>query len=131
MTNTQTIADHIRELEARRFDAIVAEDFDTFAELCDERLSYTHSNGVRDTLETYIIACRTGYYDYHHVEHPIDDVLVLGDVVIVHGRMRADLTVSGTRTNLHTQSMAVWVRSDEQWRLLAFQGTSIPTNGRG
>ena len=125
LTYTDT-TDHIREMEDRRFDAIVTGDFDTFARLCDERLTYTHSDGVRDTLASYVTACRDGFYDYHRIEHPVDDVLVVGDVAVVHGRMRADLTVGGTRKTLDNRSIAVWARSGPQWRLLAFQATPIP-----
>lgn len=119
----QTTAAHIRDMESRRFDAVVAKDFDTFRELCDSHLTYTHSNGARETLDTYLAACRDGFYDYHQVEHPIDEIVVVGDVAIVLGQMRADLTINGLRKQLDNQSIAVWVRRDRHWRLLAFQGT--------
>lgn len=116
----------VRDLEDRRFSAIVDRDYAAFAALCDERLTYTHSNGERDTLDSYVAACEAGVYEYHSVEHPVDDVVVHGDLAVVIGRMRADLSINGVRKLLDNQSLAVWIRDDGAWRFLAFQGTPIP-----
>lgn len=117
----------IRGLEDRRYAAILERDFETFIDLCDQRLSYTHSNGVRDTLDSYVAECRNETYVYHAIEHPIDHVIVLRDAAIVVGKMKAELSVHGVRKQLDNQSLALWVRvDDEEWKLLAFQGTPIP-----
>ena len=118
----------IRDLENRRFQAILDQHYEAVAGLCDPRLTYTHSNGVRDSLESYVAECRAGTYVYHRIDHPIDEVLVHGDTAVVHGRMLADLTVNGTRKALDNQSIAVWINDGTEWRLLAFQGTPIATH---
>lgn len=110
----------IRELEDRRFAAVVSEDFDTFAELCHPRLRYTHSNGVTDTLESYLRKCRSGYYRYLSVEHPVEEIVVVGDVALVHGEMNADLTVGAVPVRLANRSLAVWVYERKAWRFIAY-----------
>ena len=126
MNDIQADQAALRELEAARFDAVVAGDFDTFASYCHPDLLYTHSNAVVDTLDSYMAKCRDGYYDYHHIDHPIDKITVLGDAALVFGEMRADLTAAGTRKQLDNVSLAVWVRDHDTWKLLAYQPTVKP-----
>ena len=84
----------VRELEDARFNAIVTGEFDAFAELSHPDLRYTHSNAVVDTLDSYLARCRDGFYVYHSVAHPIDKITVIGDVALVFGEMKADLTAA-------------------------------------
>ena len=116
----------VRDLEDARFNAIVTGEFDAFAELSHPDLRYTHSNAVVDTLDSYLAKCRDGFYVYHSVAHPIDKITVIGDVALVFGEMKADLTAGGTRKQLDNGSLAVWTRTGPTWRLLAFQPTVKP-----
>jgi ketosteroid isomerase-like protein len=126
VTDTAKDVQAIRELEDRRFDAVVAGDFDDFAAVCHPELIYTHSNAVTDTLESYLEKCRNGFYVYHAVEHPVTKIVVLGDTALVLGEMNADLTVGGTRKQLRNSSLAVWVRDGDTWRLIGYQPTVKP-----
>ncbi|WP_433281568.1 NAD(P)-binding domain-containing protein [Pseudonocardia xinjiangensis] len=118
--------EQIRELEDRRYDAIVAGDFDGFAKLAHPDLAYTHSTGDTDTLESYLEKCRAGFYDYHRIDHPVDRITVVGDTAIVVGEMNADLTAGGVQKTLTNRCLAVWVRSGGDWKLLGYQPTVIP-----
>ncbi|GAA3065433.1 hypothetical protein GCM10010464_32220 [Pseudonocardia yunnanensis] len=119
-------AEQIRELEDRRYDAMVAGDFDGFAKLAHPDLAYTHSTGDTDTLESYMEKCRAGFYTYHRIDHPVDRITVVGDTAIVVGEMHADLTAGGVQKTLANRSLAVWVRSGGDWQLLGYQPTVIP-----
>lgn len=116
----------INALEDQRFDAIVEGDLDKFEKLCHEQLVYTHSDGSRDTLESYIGKVRRGIYNYRHISHPVDEIIVIGDVALVVGRMVADLTINGIPKTLDNTSLAVWIREEEQWKFLAYQPTPSP-----
>jgi ketosteroid isomerase-like protein len=116
----------ITALERQRFDAVVDRDFDAFAELAHPELIYTHSNGVTDTLDSYLRKCRDGFYVYHHVDHPITKIVINGDVALVLGEMNADLTAGSVRKQLNNTSLAVWVRNGESWLLIAYQPTPKP-----
>lgn len=113
----------IRVLEDRRFDAIVNQDFETFAELAHPSLAYTHSNGALDTLTSYLDKCKSGFYVYHRIDHPIEEITVVGDTAVVVGEMNADLTAGGVRKQLANRSLAVWTRADGTWKFLAYQPT--------
>ena len=116
----------IRALEDARYDAVVRGDIGAFAELAHPDLTYTHSNGSVDTLDSYREKLESGFYDYHRIDHPIDRIVVEGDTAVVIGEMHADITAGGTRKTLATRALAVWVRVDGAWRLLAYQPTVLP-----
>jgi len=97
--------------------------FDGFAAVCHPNLIYTHSNGVTDTLAAYLEKCRSGYYVYHAVDHPVTKIVIVGDLALVLGEMNAELTSGGTRKQLRNSSLAVWVRVAEDWKLIAYQPT--------
>jgi len=119
-------AEQIRELEDRRYDAMVAGDFDGFAKLAHPELAYTHSTGDTDTLESYLEKCRSGFYTYHRIDHPVDRITVVGDTAVVVGEMHAELTAGGVQKRLANRCLAVWVRSGGDWKLLGYQPTVIP-----
>lgn len=115
----------IRDLEDRRFTAMIESDFDALRDLSHPALVYTHSSGDTDSLESYLDKCRAGYYVYHSITHPIDFVTVIDDVALVVGEMHAELTVNGKPVVLHNRSLAVWKDTGHGWRFLAYQPTPI------
>ncbi|MFA3898720.1 nuclear transport factor 2 family protein [Rhodococcus qingshengii] len=120
----------IRSLEDRRYAAVTTGDVDAFVALAHPDLAYTHSNAVVDTLTSYRDKLLSGYYVYHHIDHPVDRVLVFGDSAVVFGEMHADITAGGVRKTLANRSLAVWVRAGDQWLLLAYQPTVLPESIR-
>lgn len=116
----------IRSLEDRRYDALVDRDWDAFEQLCHRDLSYVHSTAIVDSRASYVAKLRGGFYTYHHISHPIDRVVVVGDVAMVFGQMEADITACGIDKHLDNQALAVWRRTDGEWLLYAYQPTVRP-----
>jgi ketosteroid isomerase-like protein len=112
--------------EDRRYRAMVETDLATLDLLLDDRVSYAHSSGVRDTKAEYLEKVRSGYYDYLRIDHPVERVEVVGDTAIVVGRMTCDLTVQGTAKTIDNLALAVWTRAAGDWRLLAYAPTTLP-----
>ncbi|WP_277962697.1 nuclear transport factor 2 family protein [Pseudomonas sp. RIT-To-2] len=123
MSHDQIIEQLIRNLENERYDAILEGDFDKFAAMAHPDLVYTHSNGVVDTLDSYLTKCRDGYYVYHELEHPIDEIRIVGDVALVFGEMNGSITSGGVGKALKNKCLAVWVREFGHWKLSAYQPT--------
>lgn len=120
--NTNEQVEHlIRTLENSRYEAVLAGDFQAFAELMHPELSYAHSTSGVDTLASYVEKCNAGFFIYHRLEHPIDSITVVGDTAVVRGEMSGDVTVGGVRKQLHNQVLAVWVNGPQGWKMLAFQ----------
>jgi Domain of unknown function (DUF4440) len=113
--------------EDRRYQAMIDSDLDVLDVLCADELSYTHSNGVRDTKAEYFAKLREGSYVYHRIDHPVERVEIAGDAAMVVGRMTADLDSGGVRKTIDCLAIAVWTRSGGDWRLLAYAPTPLPS----
>jgi ketosteroid isomerase-like protein len=126
MKNHNAVEELIRTLEDKRYEAIVAGDFNAFRAYAHPDLSYAHSNGVVDTLESYLDKCLGGFYTYHHIEHPIESIKVVGDIALVFGEMNGEITAGGVQKTLRNKALAVWEQRDGDWKLIAYQPTPIP-----
>ncbi|NJQ14645.1 nuclear transport factor 2 family protein [Streptomyces bohaiensis] len=114
----------VRELEGRRFRAIMEGDLAAFRNLAHPDLTYTHSSGALDTLESFLEKCESAYFVYHRIDHVTGSATVVGDTAVVVGDMRVDMTAGGTRRELSNRSLGVWVRMEGKWRILAHQATA-------
>jgi hypothetical protein len=112
--------------EDHRYQAMIDTDLAALDRMLDDRLSYAHSSGARDTKAEYLEKVRSRYYDYLRIDHPAERVEVIGDTAMVIGRMTCDLTVQGIPKTIDNLALAVWVRVDADWRLLAYAPTTLP-----
>lgn len=115
----------IADLEDRRYAAMLRSDLAALADLCDVELTYTHSDGARDTRDSYLQRIRDGYFDYRWLEHETYRTIVAGDCALVVGRMTGDVVINGASRHLNSASLVVWVRRSAGWRFVAFQPTPL------
>ncbi|MBK1787174.1 nuclear transport factor 2 family protein [Prauserella cavernicola] len=116
----------IRGLERRRYAAMSAADVPELAELLSEDLLYTHSNASRDTKAEYVGMVADGTFDYGPIAYTEQEVVVLGDTVLVVGEFRCDAVINGAPKTIHNVGLAVWTRHTGDWRLAAYQPTAVP-----
>lgn len=120
-------AKQISALEARRYQAMTEADIATLDELFSPDLVYTHSDATADSKQSYLDRLATGFFDYGPMTHPEHSILVRGDCALVFHDMRGEVLVNHEQKRvLNSRSLAVWVREDGNWTLLAFQPTKYP-----
>ena len=120
-------AKQISALEARRYQAMTDADIATLAELFSADLVYTHSDATADSKQSYLDRLATGFFDYGPMTHPEHSIVVRGDCALVFHDMRGEVLVNHeTKRALNSRSLAVWVRENGNWALLAFQPTKYP-----
>ncbi len=120
-------AKQISALEARRYQAMTEADIATLDELFSPDLVYTHSDATADSKQSYLDRLATGFFDYGPMTHPEHSIVVRGDCALVFHDMRGEVMVNHeTKRVLNSRSLAVWVREDGNWTLLAFQPTKYP-----
>ncbi len=118
-------ANQLRELEDRRYQAMLEGDLDTLSELCSDKLFYTHSNGDRDGKASYLAKVRSGVFVYHSIAHPADRILIANGTALITGRMTADVAVNGETRHIDNSYLAVWTREQGIWRFVAYQPTPL------
>ena len=126
MTADDVAAKQISALEARRYQAMTDGDVAALAELFAPDLIYTHSDASSDSRDSYLEKLASGVLDYDVIEHPETSILVHGDCALVFGDMRGEVHVNGQLRRLNSKSLAVWVRENGNWALLAYQPTKYP-----
>lgn len=120
------VAKQISELEAKRYQAMTDADTGTLARLFSADLVYSHSDATSDSKQEYLDKLTNGHFDYGVIEHPETSIVVHGDCAIVIGDMRGEVRIAGQTRVLNSRCLAVWVRENEDWVLLAFQPTKYP-----
>lgn len=113
-------------LEDERYAAMLAKDVKTLERLLDGELVYMHSSGVADSKESYLRGLREGLWDYRRIERTEQTVKVSGDTALVFNRLAISIKVRGVQKELDNRALAVWVRRDGTWRLIAVQSDAIP-----
>ena len=126
MTADQGTAKQISELEARRYQAMTDADTATLGELFAAGAVYTHSDTKTDGRDSFLAKVASGELDYGPLEHPESSILVHGDCALVFGDMRGTVHLGGEQRVLNNRVLAVWVREDGRWVLLAVQPTRYP-----
>ncbi len=119
-------AKQISALEAKRYQAMTDADIETLDGLFSADLVYTHSDATSDSKQSYLDKLASGHFKYGPISHPVANVLVRGDCVLVFGDMRGEVQIEGQTRVLNNTSLSVWVREDGRWVLLAYQPTKYP-----
>jgi ketosteroid isomerase-like protein len=127
MTTDKDVAEQIRALEARRYEAVTAGDLAALDGLLAADLVYTHSDAVADSKQSYLEKLAAGHFKYGPISHPETSIVVHGDCALVIGDMRGEVQIAGQVRMLNSRSLAVWVRENGSWVLLAFQPTKYPS----
>ncbi|HEY6480180.1 MAG TPA: nuclear transport factor 2 family protein [Streptosporangiaceae bacterium] len=115
----------IRQLEDERYQAMLDGDVETLGRLLSARLTYTHSNGDRDSKESYLQRVRDRYFVYRSVAHPVDRIEVLSGAALVFGEMHASAEIDGRAAEISSRALAVWAQDGEDWTLIAYQPTAL------
>jgi hypothetical protein len=115
----------IRDLEERRYNAMLRADTATLAALLSRALIYTHSDGSQDGKTDYIAKVGDRRYVYRSIEHDVHDVVRLGTTVLVHGWMRSQVDVEGVARSLDNVSLAIWSFDGPAPQLVAYASTPI------
>lgn len=127
MTADDAAAKQISSLEARRYQAMTDADIATLEELLARELVYTHSDATSDSKQSYLDKIASGHFDYGVIDHPESSIVLHGDCAVVVGDMRGEVVIGGSTRVLNSKALAVWVRENGNWALLAFQPTKYPS----
>ena len=112
------------EAEQKRCAAMLANDAAALDALIDPRLYFSHATGAVDDKPAYMAKMAAGRIAYQSIDWDEQQVIDLGDVALLTGRMTLKVKVEGADRQLDNRVFTSWVWNDG-WRLIAFQSTPL------
>lgn len=118
----------ILALEEQRRVAMLGGDVQALHALLAADLHYVHSTGASETRDTLLakLEARQIAYEELRFEQLRTTLADAGDAAIVTGEMRAQVRRDCELRGIATRYLAVWMRREGAWQLVAFQGTTLP-----
>jgi len=125
MSKSETDIAALRELEERRYAAMLAGDADALEDLLHDGLAYMHSTGELESKESYIATLRAGTSAYKAIRCGDQTIRVHGDIGMVFHHLEADVVFQGNERHLDNRLLAVWSRDGGKWRMIGLQSGPV------
>ncbi|MGE3620886.1 MAG: nuclear transport factor 2 family protein, partial [Acidimicrobiia bacterium] len=104
----------------QRWQALVGGDYDHLERLFSDDMTYIHSNGMRDTKESYLAGLRKGTFRYTNVDRADTEVRDFGATQTFSGRAVATTESASGEMVTPLLYTAVWALVDGEWRFAAW-----------
>src|SRR5947207_7038310 len=118
-------ADVLRADE-RRFEAMRRGDWAALDSVLAEDLTYVHSTARVESKYEHVANLRAGKPHYRGIAPRERRARVRGDVGIVNGVSEMHVERDGKEQRFTVRYLAVYAKSGEQWRMIAWQSTRVP-----
>lgn len=118
--------DDVLAIEEQRWAALIGNDFETLDTLVHPALTYTHSNAIVDTKESWIGSVTSGFVDYRSVEREDVAIISSGSTAVITGKATFMVGVQDHEISIVARFTSVWVNEDDRWQFFAWQNTPIP-----
>jgi len=115
----------VLRLEQRWEDALTKSDTEALAELYDDTLIYTHSNGKVDTKQTYLRTIKSGATRYESMKREDIKVTMYDKTAVVTCHWEVHLLAGGNKTDLDARYLHVYIQRKEGWKLVAHESTRV------
>ena len=118
------VIEAIRELERDRFRAMVDGDIPLLSQLLSDSVSYTHTNGKRETKQQFIDSISSGHRRYRQIEVQSQDLVPVGrETCVVTGRALFEMEANNGALLFPVAYTAIQAQEDGHWRLIAWHAT--------
>jgi ketosteroid isomerase-like protein len=116
----------VREVNDRRFAAMVRADTAELGRLLADDLTYTHSTGAVETKEQFLAAISSQATRYRSIDPSEILVRVYGDTAVVTGKVAMQASFRGQDLSFAARFTAVYAHLEGAWKLVAWQTTRLP-----
>lgn len=117
--------------EEQRRQVLLKSDWQALRALLSDDLVYVHSTTARDSQLSLMAKLEGGELQYLALSFDDLQARLVGDCVLITGRMSAEVSKQGQARQVRSLFMTVWTVEDNghgqpQWQLRAHQGTPLP-----
>jgi ketosteroid isomerase-like protein len=116
----------IMQCDDRRFKAMVRGDLAALRMALADSLTYTRSSSVHETKAEFLDSLTRGQLSYKSIIPEARSVRVHGGAGLVTGTARMEITARGHDTRFRIRYLAVYVKAQDRWQLVAWQSTRVP-----
>jgi len=116
----------VMQCDDRRFKAMVRGDLTALRLVLSDHLTYTHSSGRHETKAQFLASFTLGQLGYKSIIPEARAVRVYGGVGIVTGTARMEITSRGQDAYFRIRYIAVYIRAQDRWQMVAWQSTRVP-----
>lgn len=118
----KTSEEEVLEMEKRRFEAMINEDFDLLENLIDDQLVYIHSNGNVDSKASFINAIREGKTSYDDIKLEESKVRIYDKTAIINGLcVFYQKNPDGSPRQTRLRYTNVYVKQKGEWKMVSWQ----------
>ena len=114
------------DLDARRMKAMTDGDVATRKAILADDLSYFHSSARVETKKSLIEGMESGATSFDSIEPADVEARVYGSSGVVTGTARFRVSTQGRKLDFGVRFTDVWVQTDGDWRMVAWQSTKLP-----
>ncbi len=123
---SQDLPGDLKAADDARYSAMMANDTAALERLLSDDLSYTHSDGQTDSKASYLAQLKDGRLRYRRFELEALNCLALREQALVRGALRLEARFQGREVSIRIHYLAVWIRREGAWRLVAWASTRLP-----
>jgi len=125
-TMTTGVETDVLRADDRRFEAMRRGDWATLDAVLSDDLTYVHSTARLESKAEHIGNLRDGKPHYRGIAPRERRVRVHGDVGVVTGVSEMHVERDGKEQRFTVRYLAVYARTGEHWRMIAWQSTRVP-----
>lgn len=116
----------VRQLEQKRFAAMIARDTATLDPLLADDLTYTHSNALLENKRHFLETITNRGIEYFVMTPRQTTTRVYDGLVVVNGLVDVQVKVAGAPQTLTLRYTDAWVNRDGRWQMILWQSTRVP-----
>ena len=116
----------VLQADDRRFEAMRKEDWPALDAALADDLTYVHSTARLETKAEHVGNLRAGKPHYRGIAPRDRTVRVNGNVGIVTGVSEMHVERDGKDNRFTVRYLAVYAKTNAQWRMIAWQSTRVP-----
>lgn len=120
------VTDEVRQAEQKWIAAIKNKDRAALEAILSKDLVYTHSTGLVEDKNQYIVAVTSGNQKYDSVDYDGPAIQTYGTTPVVATKAVMTGSTKGQPFNNRLRLLHVWVKQGGKWTLVAHQTTRLP-----
>ena len=126
MADTKGPEADVLRADENRFEAMRKADWSALDAALADDLTYVHSTARLETKAEHIGNLRAGKPHYRGIAPRDRKARVHGSIGVVNGVAEMHVENSGKEQRFTVRYLAVYAKTGEQWRMIAWQSTRVP-----